>query len=105
MIMPLWDNKHMSENNSSEKIQPQSSLWASLITGVVFYTIIGLGAGILYSYASTTVTAGLLTVIGLTSFLALWWAYVLVVLAPIVLLVLVYRATDPALQDAIKNQR
>lgn len=95
----------MSENNSNEKVQSQSGLMASLITGVVFYTIVGLGAGILYSYASTTVTAGLLPVIGLTSFLALWWAYVLVVLAPIVLLVLVYRATDPALQDAIRSSR
>jgi len=96
----------MSENNNSgEKVQAQSGFWASFITGVVFYTIIGLGAGILYSYASTTVTAGLLPVIGLTSFLALWWAYVLVILAPIVLLVLVFRATDPALQEAIKSSR
>lgn len=96
----------MNKENDDEKtpVSPVMGLVSTLITGAVFYTVLGLGAGILYSYASTISTVGL-PVIGLMPFLALWWAYVLVATAPILLGVILYRATDPVLQAAVETNR
>jgi len=92
----------MNDQNDSEKVpmSPAMGLISTLITGAVFYTVLGLGAGILYSYASTISTVGL-PIIGLMPFLALWWAYVLITAAPVLFGVILFRATDPILQAAV----
>jgi hypothetical protein len=84
------------QEKEKEPLSPMASLVSTLVTGAVFYTVLGLGAGILYSYASTVSTVGL-PIIGLMPFLALWWAYVLVASAPILFGVILFRATDPVL--------
>jgi hypothetical protein len=66
-----------------------------LLIAALFYTALGLVAGILYAFGAPF--AGLATV-GLGPFLAFWWAYLLALIPPISLFVTVWRATDPMTQ-------
>lgn len=85
------------ETNNEIKVSPTASMITTILFAAIFNTVLGLGAGILYATAASFSNVGL-PVVGLGPLLALWWAYGLVVLVPIILFVILYRATDPIFQ-------
>jgi hypothetical protein len=96
----------MSTNDAKPTSAPTSATFlGSLLTGAAFYTVLGLGAGIFYAYAASTIPNALLPVMGITSFLALWWVFILAASGPILFAILLYRATDPVLQLSLSAER
>jgi hypothetical protein len=91
-------------STSNTKPAP-ATFFGSLLTGAAFYTVLGLASAIFYAYAASSIPNALLPIIGITSFLALWWMFLLAACGPILFAVLLYRATDPMLQLSISAER
>lgn len=81
----------------SEQAPQQSNGFLTLLIGALMYTCVGLAAGLLWIYAAGAMG---LQSISLAPFLALWWAWLLIWLPPIVVGISVFRATDPLAQVA-----
>jgi len=63
-----------------------------LLTFSIIYSVVGLIAGLLYTYASIEMD---LPRIGTLSLMAIWWLWFMIFYPPIVLFVTTFRATDP----------
>ena len=68
----------------------------AIMLGVVAYTAIGTGAGLLWSLAASTVPS--LPAIGLLAFLALWWIWFLFLIPNVVMLVSIFQALKVPLE-------
>lgn len=66
-----------------------------LATAALFYTTVGLVAAFVYRLTAPGLE---LPVFGLGTFLGLWWLWILMWIPQIVLMVSVFRATDPVAQ-------
>lgn len=78
--------------------QPQQTNgFLTLLIGVVMYTALGCAAGVLWIFGAGAMG---FQSIGILPILALWWAWLLVWLPPIVVGVAMFRATDPLAQMA-----